>query len=85
MIGWMKGSGKPPHLPNKVGSNEIKDLHMLILSCVLVKLRNAEKKKKPADRWKINESLGWGVAVACINERISLLNFYSDSRLYIYM
>lgn len=38
MLEWMKGSGKPLHLPNKVGSNEIKDLHILILSFGLVKL-----------------------------------------------
>lgn len=35
---WMKGSGKHPHLANKVGFDEIKDLNMLILSCGLVKL-----------------------------------------------
>lgn len=43
MIVWMKGSGKPPHSPNKVGFSEIKDLNMLILSCRLVKLGNTEK------------------------------------------
>lgn len=35
---WIKGSGKHPHLPNKVEFDEIKDLNMLMLSCRLVKL-----------------------------------------------